>query len=56
MFTTTPLAPDQIFIKTDSIQPGLQPLHVIQILLCTEITDYKQQQTLFTPNTTLQGQ
>lgn len=33
MFTTTPLASDQIFMKTNSIQPGLQPWHVIQIFL-----------------------
>lgn len=32
MFTTTPLAQDQIFMKTNSIQPGLQLQHVIQIL------------------------
>lgn len=32
MFTTTPPASDQIFMKTNSIQPGLQPEHVIQIL------------------------
>lgn len=32
MFTTTPLASDQIFMKTNSLQPGVQPQHVIQIL------------------------
>lgn len=32
MFTTAPLASDQIFMKTNSIQPGLQRQHVIQIL------------------------
>lgn len=31
MFTTAPVAMDQIFMKTDNIQPGLQPQLVIQI-------------------------
>lgn len=31
MFTASPLALDQIFMKTNSIRPGLQPQHVIHI-------------------------
>ena len=33
-FTTRPLAPDQIFMTTNSIKHVLQPWHVIQILWC----------------------
>lgn len=42
MFTTTPPASDQIFMTTNSIQPGLQPRLVIWIFVVRiEIRDYK---------------
>lgn len=46
MFTTTPPASDQICMPTNSIQPGLQPQHVIQTLRrALKLKDYKLWET-----------